>query len=47
MMEDPRTITRYTSYIMAARYLERSADHACKMAENIHYAIVGERIEIK
>lgn len=47
MMEDPRTITRYTSYIMAARYLERSADHACKMAENIHYAVLGERIEIK
>lgn len=47
MMEDPRSITRYTSYIMAARYLERSADHACKMAENIHYAVLGERIEIK
>lgn len=47
MMEDPQTITRYTSYIMAARYLERSADHACKMAENIHYAVLGERIEIK
>ncbi len=47
MMEDPKTISRYTSYIMAARYLERSADHACKMAENIHYAVTGERIEIK
>jgi len=47
MMENPRTITRYTEYIMAARYLERSADHACKMAENVHYAITGERIEIK
>lgn len=47
MMEDPKTITRYTSYIMAARYLERCADHACKMAENIHYAVTGERIEIR
>ncbi len=47
MMENPKTITRYTSYIMAARYLERCADHACKMAENIHYSISGERIEIK
>ena len=47
MMENPRTITRYTEYIMAARYLERSADHACKMAENVHYAITGDRIEIK
>jgi phosphate transport system protein len=32
---------------MVARYLERSGDHACKMAENIHYMITGERIEIK
>jgi phosphate transport system protein len=47
MMENPKTITRYTSYIMAARYLERCADHACKMAENVHYSISGERIEIK
>ena len=47
MMENPKTITRYTSYIMAARYLERCADHACKMAENVHYAITGNRIEIK
>jgi phosphate transport system protein len=47
MMENPATITRSTYYIMAARYLERSGDHACKMAENVHYAITGERIEIK
>ncbi|HNW80664.1 MAG: phosphate signaling complex protein PhoU [Methanomicrobiales archaeon] len=47
MMENPKTITRYTSYIMAARYLERCADHACKMAENVHYAMTGNRIEIK
>ena len=47
MMEEPRVITRSTYYIMVARYLERSGDHACKMAENIHYMITGERIEIK
>jgi phosphate transport system protein len=47
MMENPKTITRSAYYIMAARYLERSGDHACKMAENVHYAITGERIEIK
>jgi phosphate transport system protein len=47
MMENPKTITRSTYYLMAARYLERSGDHACKMAENVHYAITGERIEIK
>ena len=47
MMENPKTITRSTYYIMVARYLERSGDHACKMAENVHYMVTGERIEIK
>jgi phosphate transport system protein len=47
MMENPKTITRSTYSIMAARYLERSGDHACKMAENVHYMVTGERIEIK
>jgi len=46
MMEDPRSITRCTHYIMVARYLERCADHACKIAENVHYMQTGERIEI-
>lgn len=47
MMEDPRTITRCAHYIMIARYLERCGDHACKMAEKIHYMITGERVEIR
>jgi len=47
MMENPKTITRGTYSIMVARYLERSGDHACKMAENVHYMVTGERIEIK
>jgi phosphate transport system protein len=46
MMEDPRSITLSTHYIMVARYLERCADHACKIAENVHYMETGERIEI-
>ncbi len=46
MMEDPKTITRCTYYILVARYLERCADHACKIAENVHYMQTGERIEI-
>ncbi len=46
MMEDPRSITLTTHYIMVARYLERCADHACKIAENVHYMETGERIEI-
>ncbi|MDH7510309.1 MAG: phosphate signaling complex protein PhoU [Methanolinea sp.] len=47
MMEDPRTITRCTNYLMVARYLERCADHACKIAEMVHYLVTGERIEIR
>ena len=47
MMEDPKNISRCTHYIMVARYLERCADHACKIAENVHYMETGERIEIK
>jgi phosphate transport system protein len=46
MMEDPKSITRCTNYILVARYLERCADHACKIAENVHYMQTGERIEI-
>ena len=47
MMEDPKNIERCARYVMVARYLERCADHACKMAEKIHYMETGERIEIK
>jgi len=46
MMEDPKVITRCTYYIMIARYLERCADHACKIAEKICYMVTGERVEI-
>jgi phosphate transport system protein len=47
MMEDPKKIERCARYVMVARYLERCADHACKMAEKIHYMVTGNRIEIK
>lgn len=47
MMENPKNITLATYYIIIARYLERCADHACKMSENVHYMETGERIEIK
>jgi len=46
MMEDPKVITRCTYYIMIARYLERCADHACKIAEKIIYMVTGQRVEI-
>lgn len=47
MMEDPKNITRCTNYVMIARYLERCGDHACKIAEKVHYMATGERIEIR
>lgn len=46
MMEDQKNITRCINYIIIARYLERCADHACKMAEKIHYMVTGEHIDI-
>jgi phosphate transport system protein len=46
MMEDQKVITRCTHYILVARYLERCADHACKMAEKIHYMVTGKHAEI-
>lgn len=46
MMEDQKVIKRCAHYIMVARYLERCADHACKMAEKVHYMVTGEHIEI-
>ena len=46
MLEDPKKIERCMYYSMVARYLERCADHACKMAEKIHYMVNGERVEI-
>ncbi len=47
MMEDSKNIKQGAHYIMVSRYLERCADHACKMAEKIHYMVTGEWIEIK
>jgi phosphate transport system protein len=47
MMEDPSTISRCIYYVMIVRYLERCADHACKIAEKVYYMQTGERIEIK
>ncbi|MFX1283161.1 MAG: phosphate signaling complex protein PhoU [Promethearchaeota archaeon] len=46
MMEDPRNISRCANYVMVARYLERCGDHACKIAEKVHYMVNGKRVEI-
>lgn len=47
MLEEPSTITRGARYVMVARYLERSADHACTIAEATVFMQTGERVEIK
>ena len=43
MMEDSRTITVYSHYILVARHLERAADNARKIAEKALYMVTGER----
>jgi len=43
MMEDPRTITACSHYILVARHLERAADNASKIAEKALYMATGER----
>ena len=47
MTDDPRKIPVCTNYVLIARYLERSGDHACKIAEKVHFMITGERIDIQ
>ena len=47
MIQDSKNIKRCTYYIMIARYLERCADHSCKIAEKVHYMVTGKRVEIK
>ena len=47
MMQDTKNIKRCMYYIMIARYLERCADHACKIAEKVSYMVTGRRVEIK
>ena len=46
MMENPANITICAHIIMIARYLERCGDHACKIAEKVHYMVSGQHIEI-
>jgi phosphate transport system protein len=47
MMEDPKNIPRCIDYITVSRHLERCGDHACLMAEKIHFMVTGERIEVR
>lgn len=47
MMQDQKTIPQCIAYIMTSRYLERCGDHACKIAEKVHYMVKGKIIEIR
>jgi phosphate transport system protein len=47
MMEDSRNITPCSYYQSVARYIERCGDHACKIAEKVHFMVTGELIEVK
>ncbi len=44
MLSDPRNITRALSLILMARNLERIADHATNIAEEVVYLVKGEDI---
>jgi len=46
MMEDPRTITQATYLLFVSRYLERIADHATNIGEDVIYLVTGERKEL-
>lgn len=42
-IEDPRRVSVAMLYILAARYLERSEDHAVAIGWHTHYLITGRR----
>jgi phosphate transport system protein len=44
MMEDPKTIARSIELILISRHLERIADHATNIAEDVIYMVKGEDI---
>ncbi len=45
MMEDPKTITRSVNLILVSRHLERIADHATNVAEDVIYLVEGKTIK--
>ena len=45
MMEDPKTITRAVNLILISRHLERIADHATNIAEDVYYLVRGTTIK--
>jgi phosphate transport system protein len=45
MMEDPETITRAVDLILVGRHLERIADHATNICEDVIYMVKGRTIK--
>ena len=45
MMEDPRAITRAVHLILVSRHIERIADHATNIAEDVIYLVEGKNIK--
>ena len=45
MMEDPKAITRSVNLILVSRHLERIADHATNIAEDVIYFVEGKTIK--
>ncbi len=44
MLEEPRNIPTCVDLLSVAKHVERIGDHACNIAEKIHYMVHGERI---
>jgi len=45
MMEDPNAITRAVNLILVSRHIERIADHATNIAEDVVYLVQGKTIK--
>jgi len=45
MIQDPKTITRAVELILVGRHLERIADHATNIAEDVIYFLKGKTIK--
>jgi len=45
MTEDPNTITRAVDLILIGRHIERVADHATNIAEDVYYLVRGTTIK--
>jgi phosphate transport system protein len=45
MMQDPRSIARAVNLILVSRHLERIADHATNIAEDVIYLVEGRNIK--